>query len=73
MKHYAACTRTPILVNGNDAARRTFEAAPEEVTAEYTTDWMPAMVKMMNQTSEVGHAFYYLYDGYLSHVSSFML
>jgi hypothetical protein len=45
--------RTPILLNGSAAARRSFEAAPKDITSEYTTEWMESQVDTMNKLAEV--------------------
>jgi hypothetical protein len=47
------CSRTPILTNGTAAARRSFEAAPQDITSEYTTEWMEGQMETMNKLSEV--------------------
>jgi NAD(P)-dependent dehydrogenase (short-subunit alcohol dehydrogenase family) len=44
--------RTPILTNGTAAARRSFEAAPQDITSEYTTEWMEGQMETMNKLSE---------------------
>jgi len=45
--------RTPIILNGSAAAKRSLDAAPADITSEYSTDWMEEQLKTMNSLAEV--------------------
>ena len=50
------CPRTPILSNGVESAKRSFEAAPKEITGQYDHSFIDYHVNMMTKTAEVSES-----------------